>query len=103
MLDIDHVQAYWMYTVDKLISNISKQLVQIVTDKNCTRLTALYTREMGDSTSELPVLAREASYRFRADHLVDEDENLYKIDFVSRDRHIMVLTARRRWRSARWL
>jgi paired amphipathic helix protein Sin3a len=71
--------AFPIYTIDKVVHSIAKQLVHIVTDHRSIKLFSLYNKEKLVSSSE----RFEMQYRQLADEIVDEEENLYKIEFNS--------------------
>jgi paired amphipathic helix protein Sin3a len=70
--------AYVMYTVDRLFQHLGKQLSHIVTEPSCVKMFSLYLKEKENPANN----RREAQYRRKADEIVDEEENLYKIEFV---------------------
>jgi paired amphipathic helix protein Sin3a len=75
-------KAFIIYTIDKVIHGICKQLVQIVTFPRAMKLFHLYSREHQDGQE----VRSEIQYRQKADELLDEEENLYRLEFVSQDR-----------------
>ena len=72
------IAAYPIFTIDKLIHNLAKQVIMIATEPRCIKLFLMSVKENdATSTSKLGL-----QYRQHADELLDEEENLYKIDYV---------------------
>lgn len=79
--------AFVTYTFDKLFHAICKQLMQIITDEQSVALFGLFAenneREQQRSSATTTSIKNSmgAAYRRKADDLVDEEENLYKIEY----------------------
>jgi len=70
-------QAYQIFTVDKIVQAIAKQIQIITNDNVCQELIKLYNK---DSEKDLHSPRREAIYKLSAKTAL-QDENLYKFEF----------------------
>jgi paired amphipathic helix protein Sin3a len=71
-------EAFVLFTIDKLVHNLAKHFIMIATDDRATKLYDLFLQQYHDRNA----LAQENLYRQRADELLTEEENLYRIEFV---------------------
>lgn len=69
--------AYILYTIDKLVHNLAKHVIILATDPRCIKLYQLFARESDPS----PALKLGAAYCQKADEQLEDEENLYKIDY----------------------
>ncbi|KAJ3220080.1 Transcriptional regulatory protein sin3 [Dinochytrium kinnereticum] len=73
--------GYLMFTVDKLIQSVVKQIQAIQTDQKVHDLVSLYVKDRDKpSTSS----RQEAIYRLSAEGLI-QDENVYRLEYYVRD------------------
>jgi len=71
--------AYLIFTMDKLLNALIKQVQAVSGDQDSTELAGFYLQ---DRKKESTSLRQEASYRLDAESKT-HDENLYKLEFVS--------------------
>ncbi|KAJ3126023.1 Transcriptional regulatory protein sin3 [Nowakowskiella sp. JEL0407] len=71
--------AYFVFTMDKLIQAIIKQITQIVGDENKERMIKLYYRDRAKGTS---TARQEAAYRIEAENLA-LDESLFRMEYIT--------------------
>jgi paired amphipathic helix protein Sin3a len=77
--------AYIMFTIDKLVAALIKQVQTLSHDTKSSELVQLFQSDR-DLESTSPRLV--SVYRLRAEDIVGSDENLYRINLVS----VMVAT-----------
>lgn len=71
-------EVYVLFTIDKLVHSIIKQMQVVTMEEKCVELVELLRSDQNrDTTSSQSI----ASYRQRAERIVDDDENLYRINF----------------------
>ncbi|WVR05681.1 hypothetical protein IAU60_002703 [Kwoniella sp. DSM 27419] len=72
-------KAYTMFTVDRVIAAIVKQVQTILGDMKSQELLALLQR---DRANERTTNRRQIAYRMQAEGVLGPDENLYKIAYI---------------------
>lgn len=72
--------AYLLFTIDKLVHSMVKQIQAITVDPKSVELIQLFRSDKGLESMSPRILS---VYRLRAEDVVGSDENLYKINFVS--------------------
>lgn len=72
--------AYLIFTIDKLVHCMVKQIQAITVDPKSVELIRLFRSDKGLESMSPRILS---VYRLRAEDIVGPDENLYKINFVS--------------------
>ncbi|KAE8632435.1 hypothetical protein XENTR_v10001548 [Xenopus tropicalis] len=83
------IHAYIVFTIDKLVQNITRQLHHLVSDEICLKVVELYLSEKkrgaagGSLASQCVRAAKEASYQWKAEHCMT-DENCFKMMFLQR-------------------
>lgn len=72
-------EAFILFTIDKLIHNLAKHIIMIATDPRTMKLYENFLLNMmhGKDNS-----LTESQYRQKADEILTEEENLYRIQFV---------------------
>ncbi|TIC00298.1 hypothetical protein E3Q18_01173 [Wallemia mellicola] len=84
--------AYPMFTVDKLISQILKQLGSIAVDTKCQELLNVLQIERKEPSSSN---SRQFIYRNKAQRIIGTDEPLYRIEWIASTKELrMQLLAR---------
>ncbi|PCH34038.1 hypothetical protein WOLCODRAFT_94711 [Wolfiporia cocos MD-104 SS10] len=71
-------KAYQVFTLDKVIIAIVKQVQTIMADNKCQELWELLQRTRGDDTTTIHAVIR---YRREAERHVGSDDNLYRFDW----------------------
>ncbi|KAJ3130062.1 Transcriptional regulatory protein sin3 [Nowakowskiella sp. JEL0407] len=71
--------AYFVFTMDKLIQAIIKQITQIVGDENKERMIKLYYRDRAKGTL---TARQEAAFRIEAENLA-LDEPLFRMEYIT--------------------
>ncbi|KAF9433156.1 Transcriptional regulatory protein sin3 [Entomortierella beljakovae] len=71
-------KAYIVFTLDKVIAALLKQMHTIVTDQRCNELISMFVK---DRQHEKNSRRQQIIYRMQADAVVG-DENLYKIEYA---------------------
>nr|XP_031858732.1 uncharacterized protein CI109_005826 [Kwoniella shandongensis]KAA5525804.1 hypothetical protein CI109_005826 [Kwoniella shandongensis] len=71
-------KAYIMFTVDRVIAGIVKQVQTILGDMKSQELFALLQR---DRAAEKTTTRRQIAYRMQAEGVLGSEENLFKIEF----------------------
>lgn len=80
-------EAHVLFTIDKLVHSIIKQIQLVSADEKCVELVELFrSDQMLDSTCPRIV----SVYRLRAEEIVGSEENLYKAKFNT-DTHEMTI------------
>ncbi|KAF9283609.1 Transcriptional regulatory protein sin3 [Mortierella alpina] len=74
-------KAYILFTLDKVIGSLLKNVHTIVTDQRCNELIAMFVK---DRLHEKNSRRQQIIYRMQADAVVG-DENLYKIEYAKDD------------------
>jgi paired amphipathic helix protein Sin3a len=72
--------AYLIFTIDKLVHSMVKQIQAITVDPKSVELIRLFRSDKGLESMSPRILS---VYRLRAEDIVGSEENLYKINFVS--------------------
>ncbi|KAI8150039.1 hypothetical protein BJV82DRAFT_585571 [Fennellomyces sp. T-0311] len=72
--------AHVLFTIDKLVHSIIKQIQLVTMDEKCVELVELFR---SDQTLDSTCPRIMSVYRLRAEEIVGSDENLYKVNFVS--------------------
>lgn len=73
------IKAYHLFTADKLIAAILKQVQLLVSDAKSLELWVLFLKDLDNPTNDT-VESRER-YRLDAERLVNADENVYRINW----------------------
>ncbi|TIA75342.1 hypothetical protein E3P89_00322 [Wallemia ichthyophaga] len=85
-------RAYPIFTVDKLISQLLKQLGSIASDQKCQELLYVLQAERREPSSSN---SRQFIYRNKAQRIIGSDEPLYRIEWVGSTKELrMQLLAR---------
>lgn len=85
-------RAYPVFTVDKLISQLLKQLGSIASDHKCQELLYVLQAERREPSSSN---SRQFIYRNKAQRIIGSDEPLYRIEWVASSKELrMQLLAR---------
>ncbi|KAG0215110.1 Transcriptional regulatory protein sin3 [Mortierella sp. GBA30] len=71
-------KAYILFTLDKVVASLLKNVHTIVTDQRCNELIAMFVK---DRQHEKNSRRQQIIYRMQADAVVG-DENLYKIEYA---------------------
>jgi len=77
------IKAYHLFTADKLIAAILKQVQLLVSDGKSLELWVLFLKELENPNSEAPE-ARDR-YRLDAERLLSADENVYRVEWTAAD------------------
>lgn len=72
--------AYLIFTIDKLVHSMVKQIQAITVDPKSVELIRLFRSDKGLESMSPRILS---VYRLKAEDIVGSEENLYKINFVS--------------------
>ncbi|KAI9485323.1 MAG: hypothetical protein EXX96DRAFT_475954 [Benjaminiella poitrasii] len=80
--------AYLIFTVDKLVHSMVKQIQAITVDPKSVELIRLFRSDKGLETLSPRVLS---VYRLRAEDIVGSEENLYKINFENEKMTIQLI------------
>jgi paired amphipathic helix protein Sin3a len=70
--------GYVIFTIDKLVQAIAKQLQAIVMDSKSLDLIQIYKRDREKATTSS---RQEALYRIGAESII-QDDNIYRLEFV---------------------
>ncbi|KAJ3283299.1 Transcriptional regulatory protein sin3 [Borealophlyctis nickersoniae] len=74
--------AYLVFTIDRVVQSVVKQMQTILTDSKCTDLLSLYTKDRDQPTTSS---RQEAVYRLSAESLI-QDENMYRLEYFVPER-----------------
>ena len=80
--------AYILYTVDKLFHSLCKQIVHIVSEPRCMKLFSLFEKFSVHAPATTPQILLQ--YRQKANELVDEEENVYRIEYDQPSKSILI-------------
>ncbi|KAJ3048832.1 Transcriptional regulatory protein sin3 [Rhizophlyctis rosea] len=78
--------AYLMFTIDKLLQNVVKQLQTMFTDPTSTKLWSLYLADRAQPTTSS---RQEATYRYTAESIL-EDEAMFKLEYAALERVVEI-------------
>ncbi|KAI9498981.1 hypothetical protein BDB00DRAFT_867052 [Zychaea mexicana] len=70
--------AHVLFTIDKLVQSIIKQIQSLTLDEKCVELVELFRSDQNLDSTCPRILS---VYRLRAEETVGSDENLYKVNF----------------------
>ncbi|CCL98092.1 uncharacterized protein FIBRA_00086 [Fibroporia radiculosa] len=80
-------KAYHVFTLDRIIIAVVKQVQTITADNKCQELWDLLQRSRGE---DAPTVHDTIRYRREAEHHVGLDDNLYRFDWDADSRHLRI-------------
>ncbi|KAH9477606.1 Transcriptional regulatory protein SIN3 [Psilocybe cubensis] len=80
-------EAYKIFTVDKVVSAIIKQVQSIISDPKSQELLELLKRERSLNS---PTTQDRINYRHQAENILGPDENVFRIDWLSESKTMTI-------------
>ncbi|KAK9768683.1 hypothetical protein K7432_000515 [Basidiobolus ranarum] len=81
------IHAYVVFTIDKLVMAILRQIQTIVLEPKCKDLIDLFTKENHLETTSF---RQQMMYRSKAENVIEGEESLYRIEYVHSKNTVMI-------------
>ncbi|KAK9763347.1 hypothetical protein K7432_010059 [Basidiobolus ranarum] len=81
------IHAYVVFTIDKLVMAILRQIQTIVLEPKCKDLIDLFTKENHQETTSF---RQQMMYRSKAENVIENEECLYRIEYAHSKKTVMI-------------
>ncbi|ORX65773.1 hypothetical protein K493DRAFT_412767 [Basidiobolus meristosporus CBS 931.73] len=81
------IHAYVVFTIDKLVMAILRQIQTIVLEPKCKDLIDLFTKEAHQESTSF---RQQMMYRSKAENVIEGEECLYRIEYVHSKKTVMI-------------